>query len=124
PRDPLCALPGGRRLSRRDGLPDPVRRDSRHYRLPPPIRDARAFHKPSDAVRTGGGLCHGSRPLSDLAPFPQLFRIAEHTAFWLAGISAAQAQAAGWTFQPPPHVSFMLPWSANEISRYPWYTLP
>jgi SulP family sulfate permease len=50
--------------------------------------------------------------------------IAAHTAFWLAGISAAQAQAAGWTFQPPPHVSFMLPWSANEISRYPWYTLP
>ena len=50
--------------------------------------------------------------------------IAAHTAFWLAGISAAQAQAAGWTFQPPPHVSFMLPWCANEISRYPWYTLP
>ena len=50
--------------------------------------------------------------------------IAAHTAFWLAGISAPQAQAAGWTFQPPPHVSFMLPWSANEISRYPWYTLP
>ena len=50
--------------------------------------------------------------------------IAAHLAFWLAGISATQAQAAGWTFQPPPHVSFMLPWSAHEISRYPWYTLP
>src|SRR6266481_3861966 len=47
-----------------------------------------------------------------------------HVAFWFAGISLAQAQAAGWTFEPPPHVSFMLPWSANSISRYPWYTLP
>jgi SulP family sulfate permease len=50
--------------------------------------------------------------------------IAAHIVFWLAGISPAQAQASGWTFQPPPHVSFMLPWSASEISRYPWYTLP
>jgi SulP family sulfate permease len=47
-----------------------------------------------------------------------------HIAFWLAGISLAEAQASGWTFQPPPHVHFMLPWSAGEISRYPWYTLP
>jgi SulP family sulfate permease len=47
-----------------------------------------------------------------------------HIAFWLAGISLAEAQASGWTFQPPPHVNFMLPWSAGEISRYPWYTLP
>jgi sulfate permease, SulP family len=50
--------------------------------------------------------------------------IAAHIAFWLAGISSAEAQAAGWTFQPPPQVSFMLPWSANAISRYPWYALP
>jgi SulP family sulfate permease len=50
--------------------------------------------------------------------------IAAHVAFWLAGISAAEAQAAGWTFQPPPHVSFMLPWSAAEIGRYPWFALP
>jgi sulfate permease, SulP family len=50
--------------------------------------------------------------------------IAAHGAFWFAGISLAAAQAAGWTFQPPPHVSFMLPWSADDISRYPWYTLP
>jgi sulfate permease, SulP family len=50
--------------------------------------------------------------------------IAAHIVFWLAGLSPAQAQASGWTFQPPPHVSFMLPWSASEISRYPWYTLP
>jgi SulP family sulfate permease len=50
--------------------------------------------------------------------------IAAHVAFWLAGTSSAEAQAAGWTFQPPPHVSFMLPWSADEIRHYPWYTLP
>jgi SulP family sulfate permease len=47
-----------------------------------------------------------------------------HIAFWFAGISLAEAQAAGWTFEPPPRVSLMLPWSANEISRYPWYALP
>jgi SulP family sulfate permease len=50
--------------------------------------------------------------------------IAAHIIFWLAGISLAQAQASGWTFQPPPKVSFMLPWSAHEISHYPWSALP
>jgi sulfate permease, SulP family len=47
-----------------------------------------------------------------------------HLMFWLAGISLAEAQAAGWTFQPPPHVTYMLPWSATEIGRYPWHLLP
>jgi SulP family sulfate permease len=50
--------------------------------------------------------------------------IAAHIVFWLAGISLAQAQAAGWIFQPPPAVNFMLPWSADAIRSYPWYTLP
>src|ERR1700726_1713464 len=50
--------------------------------------------------------------------------IAAHIVFWLAGISPAEAQASGWTFQPPPHVSNVLPWSTNDIVRYPWYTLP
>ena len=50
--------------------------------------------------------------------------IAAHIVFWLAGISPTQAQASGWTFQPPPGVSLMLPWSAHEIGRYPWYALP
>jgi SulP family sulfate permease len=50
--------------------------------------------------------------------------IAAHSAFWLAGISTAEAQAAGWTFQPPPHVSFMMPWNIRDISQYPWYALP
>ena len=47
-----------------------------------------------------------------------------YVAFWFAGISLADAQAAGWTFEPPPHVSLMLPWSPHEISRYPWYAVP
>jgi SulP family sulfate permease len=50
--------------------------------------------------------------------------IAAHLAFWLIGISSADAQAAGWTFQPPSSVNFMLPWSAAELSRYPWSQLP
>jgi SulP family sulfate permease len=50
--------------------------------------------------------------------------IAAHIVFRFAGISLADAQASGWTFQPPPSVNFMLPWSANEISRYPWHELP
>jgi sulfate permease, SulP family len=47
-----------------------------------------------------------------------------HVAFWLVGISSAEAQASGWTFQPPPNITFMLPWSASGLSHYPWYTLP
>ena len=50
--------------------------------------------------------------------------IAAHIAFWFAGISPAEAQASGWTFQAPPKVSFMSPWGADEIRHYPWYTLP
>ena len=50
--------------------------------------------------------------------------IAAHIVFALAGLSLAEAQAKGWTFQPPPHVSLMLPWRAAEIARYPWYALP
>jgi sulfate permease, SulP family len=47
-----------------------------------------------------------------------------HVAFWLVGISSAEAQASGWTFQPPPNITFMLPWSASGLRHYPWYTLP
>ena len=50
--------------------------------------------------------------------------IAAHVMFWLAGVSLAQEQAAGWTFQPPSAVNFMLPWSADAIRSYPWYALP
>jgi SulP family sulfate permease len=50
--------------------------------------------------------------------------IAAHILFWLAGLSPTEAQAAGWTFQPPPHVSLMLPWSTAALDHYPWYALP
>ncbi len=50
--------------------------------------------------------------------------IATHAVFWIAGISLAEAQAWGWTFQTPPGVTFMLPWSPAEIGRYPWQALP
>jgi SulP family sulfate permease len=50
--------------------------------------------------------------------------IVAHVAFWLAGISLSEAQAAGWTFQPPPSVTFMSPWSIDELHNYPWHLLP
>ena len=50
--------------------------------------------------------------------------VAAHVAFWVFGISLAEAQASGWTFQAPSRVSFMWPWNANELGRYPWYALP
>ena len=50
--------------------------------------------------------------------------IAAHLAFWIIGISSEQASAIGWTFQPPPPAAFMLPWNADELSRYPWSGVP
>jgi SulP family sulfate permease len=49
--------------------------------------------------------------------------IAGHVVFWLAGVSPVEAQAAGWTFQPPPTVTFMLPWSVDALRHYPWRVL-
>jgi SulP family sulfate permease len=49
--------------------------------------------------------------------------VAAHALFWLAGLSPADAQAAGWTFEPPPRVTFMLPWSVEGLARYPWMVL-
>jgi sulfate permease, SulP family len=50
--------------------------------------------------------------------------IAAHIAFWLSGISYTEAQTVGWTFQPPPSITFMLPWGSQEIGAYPWHLLP
>ncbi|KJC61973.1 sulfate permease [Bradyrhizobium sp. LTSPM299] len=47
-----------------------------------------------------------------------------HLAFWIVGISPEEARAAGWTFQPPPPSSFMLPWHADELAHYPWSAVP
>ena len=51
--------------------------------------------------------------------------IAAHIAFWLAGVSLAEAQASGWTFQPPPHGFLHAAVErAMRLGHYPWYTLP
>ncbi|MGJ4941182.1 SLC26A/SulP transporter family protein [Bradyrhizobium sp. HKCCYLS1011] len=50
--------------------------------------------------------------------------LAAHVAFWLAGISPMDAQALGWTFQPPPHVSLVWSWNLHDLGQYPWRTLP
>jgi len=49
--------------------------------------------------------------------------VAAHVVFWLAGLSPVEAQAAGWTFEPPPSVTIMLPWTVEGLSRYPWKIL-
>src|SRR5258705_3892526 len=76
PRDPLRALPRGRRISRRGRLPAASRRDSRHHGGTTSTCDTRPVRKYADAVRTGGSLRDGPRPLSDLAPLPQHVRTA------------------------------------------------
>jgi sulfate permease, SulP family len=47
-----------------------------------------------------------------------------HLAFWIIGLTPAEAQAVGWTFQPPPPTRFMLPWSSENFADYPWYAVP
>jgi sulfate permease, SulP family len=49
--------------------------------------------------------------------------VAAHILFWLAGISLTDAQSAGWTFQPPPRITFMMPWSGAALRHYPWSLL-
>ncbi|MBR0773931.1 SLC26A/SulP transporter family protein [Bradyrhizobium diazoefficiens] len=47
-----------------------------------------------------------------------------HLAFWIIGVSPDGARAMGWTFQPPPPATFMLPWNADDLARYPWAAMP
>jgi SulP family sulfate permease len=68
--------------------------------------------------------CHRSRTSFGLPAVLIGGVIAAHIVFWLAGISLAEAQAAGWTFQPPPSVAFVSPWNLEAIRSYPWYDLP
>lgn len=50
--------------------------------------------------------------------------VAAHIGFSVIGVSPAQAQAWGWTFQAPPSINFMLPWSPHELVSYPWRIVP
>ena len=67
---------------------------------------------------------HRSRTPFGLPAILIIGTLAAHVAFRIAGISAADAQALGWTFQPPPQVSLFFPWNSREIEHYPWADLP
>jgi sulfate permease, SulP family len=67
---------------------------------------------------------HRSRSPLGLPAILIVGAIAAHVAFRLSGVSAGEAQSLGWTFQAPPQVAFMLPWSAAQIEHYPWRVLP
>ncbi|MGY3449281.1 SulP family sulfate permease [Bradyrhizobium sp. USDA 4353] len=49
--------------------------------------------------------------------------IAAHLGFWLCGITPVAAQAMGWTFQSPPQVALVWPWTADALGNYPWAAL-
>jgi sulfate permease, SulP family len=49
--------------------------------------------------------------------------VAAHLLFWLTGVSLTDAQAAGWTFQPPASITFMSPWDFDALRHYPWKLL-
>jgi sulfate permease, SulP family len=67
---------------------------------------------------------HRSRTPFGLPAILIIGTLAAHVMFRLAGVSLTEAQALGWTFQPPPQVSLLLPWSAHSIAHYPWAQLP
>jgi sulfate permease, SulP family len=67
---------------------------------------------------------HRSRNLFGLPVILVAGTLAAHLGFHLAGISPADAQAIGWTFQPPPHVAFAWIWDAHDFRQYPWEALP
>lgn len=49
--------------------------------------------------------------------------LAAHVAFRLCGLSPADAQVLGWTFQPPPPVALVWTWDAVNLTNYPWGAL-
>lgn len=67
---------------------------------------------------------HRSRTPFGLPAILIVGTLAAHLMFRLAGVSTTEAQALGWTFQPPPQVLLLLPWSAHSIAHYPWAQLP
>jgi SulP family sulfate permease len=67
---------------------------------------------------------HRSRTRFGLPVILIVGTLAAHVMFSLAGVSAVEAQTLGWTFQSPPQVSLMLPWSLHALEYYPWGELP
>jgi SulP family sulfate permease len=47
-----------------------------------------------------------------------------HLALLSAGSSLAQAQVAGWLFQPQPAGHLTLPWKLEEVRDFPWAAVP
>jgi sulfate permease, SulP family len=50
--------------------------------------------------------------------------LAIHVALPIAGLSLADAQLAGWMFQPQPTASVVSPWQPAELRSFPWTALP
>ncbi len=69
-------------------------------------------------------IWHRSRTPFGLPAILIIGTLAAHVIFRLAGVSPSEAQALGWTFQPPAQVSLLLPWSTHTIAHYPWTQLP
>jgi SulP family sulfate permease len=69
-------------------------------------------------------IWHRSRTPFGLPAILIIGTLAAHVTFRLAGVSPSEAQALGWTFQPPAQVSLLLPWSTHTIAHYPWAQLP
>jgi len=67
---------------------------------------------------------HRSRTPFGLPAILIIGTLAAHVLFHLAGVSLTEAQALGWTFQPPPNVTLLLPWSMTALEHYPWAELP
>ncbi len=47
-----------------------------------------------------------------------------YLALTLASVPFATAQAGGWMFRPQAAVALTLPWSSDELARFPWGALP
>jgi SulP family sulfate permease len=50
--------------------------------------------------------------------------LAIHVVLPIAGLSLAEAQAAGWMFQPQAAASIVSPWQPAELRAFPWTALP
>jgi sulfate permease, SulP family len=49
---------------------------------------------------------------------------AGHLGVAFSDMSIAQAQAAGWYFQPPAPAPLILPWHSEALAAFPWRSLP
>jgi SulP family sulfate permease len=50
--------------------------------------------------------------------------VAAHLVLLLSGTSLAEAERAGWMFEPPGAVGLTLPWTSDALQAFPWAMLP